>query len=61
MKNKRVILDTNLWISFLISKSQEELDGLLESGLVTLIFPRELLEEFLEVAARPKFSKFFKK
>jgi predicted nucleic acid-binding protein len=32
MKNRRVILDTNLWISFLISKRQEELDLLLESG-----------------------------
>jgi putative PIN family toxin of toxin-antitoxin system len=61
MKNKRVILDTNIWISFLISKRLEELDVLLESELVTLVFSSELLEEFLEVAVRPKFSKFFKK
>jgi putative PIN family toxin of toxin-antitoxin system len=61
MKNKRVILDTNLWISFLISKRQVELDLLLESRAVTLIFSKELLEEFLEVSARPKFKKFFKK
>lgn len=61
MKNKRVILDTNLWISFLISKRQVELDILLESRAVTLIFSKELLEEFLEVSARPKFKKFFKK
>ena len=61
MINKRVILDTNLWISFLISKRQEELDLLLESGAVNLIFSKELLEEFMEVSNRPKFKKFFKK
>ncbi|WP_194976385.1 putative toxin-antitoxin system toxin component, PIN family [Aquiflexum lacus] len=61
MKNRRVILDTNLWISFLISKRQGELDMLLESGAVTLIFSKELLEEFLVVSERPKFKKFFKK
>ncbi|EOZ97096.1 hypothetical protein A33Q_2014 [Indibacter alkaliphilus LW1] len=61
MKNRRVILDTNLWISFLISKRQKELDVLLESGAVTLIFSQELLEEFLEVSERAKFKRFFKK
>jgi putative PIN family toxin of toxin-antitoxin system len=61
MKNRRVILDTNLWISFLISKRQKELDALLESGEVTLIFSKELIEEFLEVSERPKFKRFFKK
>jgi predicted nucleic acid-binding protein len=35
MKNRRVILDANLWISFIISKRQKELDVLLESGAVT--------------------------
>ncbi len=61
MKNRRVILDTNLWISFLISKRQKELDVLLESRKLTLIFSQELLEEFLEVSERPKFKRFFKK
>jgi uncharacterized protein len=46
---------------FLISKRQKELDVLLESGAVTLIFSQELLEEFLEVSERPKFKRFFKK
>ena len=60
MKNRRVVLDTNLWISFLISNRQQELDLLLESGAITLIFSEELLEEFLEVSNRPKFKRFFK-
>ncbi|MGY6545778.1 MAG: putative toxin-antitoxin system toxin component, PIN family, partial [Cyclobacteriaceae bacterium] len=38
-----------------------ELDVLLESGAVTLIFSQELLEEFLEVSERPKLKRFFKK
>lgn len=59
MKSKRVILDTNLWISFLISKRLQELDLLLDSKAITLIFSIELLEEFLEVSNRPKFKKFF--
>jgi uncharacterized protein len=45
----------------LISKRQKELDVLLESGAVKLIFSQELLEEFLEVSERPKFKRFFKK
>ena len=45
----------------MISNRQKELDILLESGAITLIFSNELLEEFLEVSERPKFKKFFKK
>jgi putative PIN family toxin of toxin-antitoxin system len=59
MKNKRIILDTNLWISFLISRKLEKLDPILKSGGVSFLFSIELLEEFIEVSKRPKFSKFF--
>lgn len=55
----RVILDTNLWISYLISNKLIKFDRLLESGLIRLIFSEELLTEFVEVARRPKFRKFF--
>ena len=55
----RVILDTNLWISYLISSRLIKLDLLLEHGVVRLIFSEESLGEFLEVARRPKFRKFF--
>ncbi len=58
-KSKRVILDTNLWISFLISKNYSKLDDLLFSKQCILIFSAELLEEFLEVANRPKFRRLF--
>jgi putative PIN family toxin of toxin-antitoxin system len=58
MKSKKVILDTNLWISFLISKKFNSIDALINNGDILLIFSEELLEEFVTVARRPKISKF---
>lgn len=55
----RIILDTNLWISYLISSRLIKIDLLLERGKVRLIFSEESLQEFIEVATRPKFSKYF--
>lgn len=59
--SQKVIIDTNLWISFLISKTFDKLDGLLLNNKVRLIFSSELLEEFIEVVNRPKFKKYFSK
>lgn len=61
MRNKarRIIIDTNLWISFLISKDISKLDELIFSKKAILIFSQELLDEFLDVAKRPKFRRFF--
>ena len=61
MKNKKIILDTNLWISFLITKKFNQLDKLIENNNITLIFSNELLEEFIDVVRRPKFKKYFSK
>ncbi|ARN77373.1 putative toxin-antitoxin system toxin component, PIN family [Nonlabens spongiae] len=61
MKNKKIILDTNLWISFLISKKFSQIDKLIENKKVILIFSNELLEEFIDVVSRPKFKKYFSK
>ncbi len=57
----RLILDTNLWISFLISSKYEKLDKLLIDQKCTLLFSKELLEEFIAVAQRPKLKRFFSK
>lgn len=59
--SQKVIIDTNLWISFLISKTFDKLDDLLLNNKVRLIFSSELLEEFIEVVNRPKFKKYFSK
>jgi uncharacterized protein len=54
----RLILDTNLWISFLISSKYEKLDELLFTQKSKLLFSQELLEEFVAVAKRPKLRKY---
>ncbi len=59
MNSKKVILDTNLWISFLVSKKISFLDNYVQSGQIKLIFSEELFAEFITVAERPKFKKFF--
>ncbi len=61
MKSKKVILDTNLWISYLISNNFDELDEYIENKQIVLIFSKELIEEFIDVVSRPKFKNFFTK
>ncbi len=60
-KNRKVILDTNLWVSFLITKNLSQLDALLEKKQITLVFSDELIKEFIEVVSRNKFKKYFTK
>ena len=56
---QRIIIDTNLWISFLLTKDLSKIDSLLKGNHAKLLFCDELLEEFIEVANRPKFKKYF--
>jgi len=58
-KRHRVIIDTNLLISFLINRDFSKLERLLVSKKITLLFSQELIDEFVEVARRPKFKKYF--
>jgi uncharacterized protein len=58
-KVSRVIIDTNLWIRFLITKDFTKLDEIIFSRHSILVFSQELLDEFLEVAKRPRFRRFF--
>jgi len=55
----KVILDTNLWISFLISKTLSKLDSPIKRGEIRLLFSEESLSEFLGIATRPKFEEYF--
>ena len=57
----RLILDTNLWISFLISSKYEKLDKLLFNQECKLLFSEELLGEFVSVSKRPKLRKHISK
>ena len=57
--NKRVIVDTNLWISFLITKKYQIFKNLIISNNITLIFSSESIAEFLDVVRRPHLQKLF--
>jgi len=55
----KIIIDTNLWVSFLLTKRFDFLDELLSNGKIELFFCEELLLELLDVTSRPKLKKFF--
>lgn len=55
----RVVIDTNIWISFLIGKSLTGLSESLISGQVIVLFSDALFRELIEVLKRPKFKKYF--
>ena len=56
----RVIIDTNLWISFLLTKDFSKFDSIIADNEITLIFSEELIDEIVEVTQRVKFRKYFK-
>ena len=55
----RIIVDTNLWISFLISKSVGELENKIYNKNLIVLFSEELNFEIDNVIKRPKFRKYF--
>jgi len=58
LNNIRVVIDTNIWIGFLIGKA---LSGLSEAlnDRIRILFSEELFDELVEVLQRPKFKKYF--
>ena len=59
IRQNRVIIDTNLWISYLISKDYFWIDKLIQNKDIWLVFSRDLMDEFLTVVQRPKLSRYF--
>ena len=55
----KIVIDTNLWISFLLTTDYSKIDSLLSNETIILLFSEELIDEFVEVAQRPKFRKYF--
>lgn len=55
----RVVIDTNLWISFLLTRDFSKFDRLMSTNWTILLISQELLEELVDVAERPKFRKYF--
>jgi putative PIN family toxin of toxin-antitoxin system len=59
-KNKyRVVIDTNIFLQFLISKKVLKLDDLIEKQELKVLYCEELLNELLAVMHRPKLKVFF--
>ena len=62
MSNKKIIkiiIDTNLWISFLIGKQLASLKSLLVEQTIQPILSEQLLQEIILVTQRPKLKKYF--
>ena len=56
----RIIIDTNLWISFLIGlKASPAIRRILTDGSVSIIMTDILQQEIMAVASRPKFARYF--
>jgi len=58
-RKNRIIIDTNLWISFILTGDFSKLDKVIRDKSTVLLFSIELLEELTDVASRPKFRKYF--
>ncbi len=57
--NIRVVIDTNIWIGFLIGKTLSGLSEAISNDNIIIIFSKELFDELFEVLQRPKFKKHF--
>jgi putative PIN family toxin of toxin-antitoxin system len=55
----KLIIDTNLWISFIISHKQDQLDTLLFDEKARLLFSTELIDEIQQTIIKPKLKKYF--
>jgi putative PIN family toxin of toxin-antitoxin system len=55
----RVVIDTNIWISFLIGKAITGLNQAIINDRLIILFSDDLFSELIEVLNRPKFKKYF--
>jgi len=46
-RRNRIVIDTNLWVSFLLAKQFSFIDDLFVNGKIQLIFSQELLDDGL--------------
>ncbi|MDP2113116.1 MAG: putative toxin-antitoxin system toxin component, PIN family [Bacteroidota bacterium] len=60
-KSYKIIVDTNIWISFLIGKNLKGLQNQIDSNFIKIITCNEQLQELSEVFKKPKIKKYFLK
>ena len=58
-KSLRLVIDTNLWISFIISKKLNLLEPILFAENTRILFSSELVEELKATITKPKLKKYF--
>lgn len=58
-KPSKIIIDTNIWISFLIGKELQDLKDLIVSEKVKVITTDQLINEIRLVTSRDKLKKYF--
>ena len=58
-KSLRLVIDTNLWISFIISKKLNLLEPTLLAVNTRILFSSELVEELQATITKPKLQKYF--
>ena len=61
IKPLKVIIDTNVWISFLIGKRMAYLKDLIVNKQIKIVLTEQLLEEIRQVTSKEKISKYFPK
>ena len=58
-KPLKLIIDTNLWVSFIISNKQNLLDTFLFYEQARLLFSVELIAEIKQTITKPRLQKYF--
>ena len=58
-KPLKLIIDTNLWVSFIISNKQSLLDPFIFGKKARLLFSTELITEIQQTIKKPKLKKYF--
>jgi putative PIN family toxin of toxin-antitoxin system len=55
----KIIVDSNIWISFLIGKSLKSLQKYLDSQKILIVTCTEQIQELTEVFQKSKIKKYF--
>ncbi len=55
----KVVIDTNIWISYLLGGLLKDLDDKILSKGTKVVVSNEMLKELAEVSNRPKFKNVF--
>lgn len=54
----KIIIDTNLWISFTIGKRLTVLEAIVVHPNIQIFVSKELVDEYIDVCHRPKLQKY---